>query len=140
MKRSLISFAVLLGLFAALAPVGAPPAHASAGPAYAYRVDLDRTGGIAGRHDHWTVLRSTPDPEVRRLMWLVGSRGFRSLRPSYEPADPCCDRFTYRVTVQYRAGRTKHVTTLDGASAPSVLWSVIHLVQNIEGSGPHSNH
>jgi hypothetical protein len=77
------------------------------------------------------VERSTPGADVPRLFGAVSSSRFRGLRPRYLPANPCCDRYTYRLSVSYLHGRTKTVTTMDGTTAPPVLWKAINLVRDI---------
>jgi hypothetical protein len=123
---------VLIGALGLAAPGVAAPRRAAAAPStYAYRVVLDATGGFANLHQHWVVARSTPGANVGRLFDTVSGGRFRALRPSYLPADPCCDRFTYRLSVSYRRGRTRTVTTMDGTAAPPVLWTAINLVRGV---------
>ena len=119
-----------------LATVGAAPAAAAPPPdpirravGFAYSIQVDRTGGIAGRHDRYVVSRLTPNRPARTALALAGTPRYRWLKPSYLPADPCCDRFSYEVTVRYQRGPTKVVRTMDGGSAPKLLWQVIRLTQ-----------
>jgi hypothetical protein len=127
---------VVAGLLTA---VGAAPAVAAPstpdGPAarptagFAYWIQVDRSGGIAGRHDVFTVGWFTPNRPGWTALALASTPRFRWLKPSYLPADQCCDRFSYVVTVRYQRGPTKVVRTMDGAPAPAVLWQVIKLTQ-----------
>jgi hypothetical protein len=124
---------LIVGALGLAAPGAAAPLRetttAGAPSTYAYRVVLDATGGFANLHQHWVVVRSDPGTDVARLFGTVSGGRFRALRPSYLPANPCCDRFTYRLSVSYRHGRTKTVTTMDGTTAPPVLWKAINLVR-----------
>src|SRR3954468_22493438 len=91
--------AVGLGVAFFRVPAPALPASARA-TTIAYKVVLERSGGFAGRHDTYVV-----DRDVRqsaRVLRLAGSAAFRRLHASYVPANPCCDRFNYRLTAYYR--------------------------------------
>jgi hypothetical protein len=77
---------------------------------------------------------AAPHPDVPRLLRLASSPAFLALEPSYLPADTCCDFFVYRVTVSYTNDAKKSVVTMEGATAPSVLWDVIVLRQAIGGN------
>jgi hypothetical protein len=115
----------------------APAAPAAATPAAAApllfrsatKIVLDRSGGITGDTTSFVVDRTTVGG--RPVLRMAGSYRFRWLRNSYEPYNPCCDRFTYRVTVTYRGGFRKTVKTVDGARAPRILWDVIHETQRV---------
>jgi hypothetical protein len=89
----------------------------------ARQIVLVRAGGIAGTQDTFVVKRDTPGGQ--RALRLAGSWRFRWLRGTYQPKNPCCDRFTYRLTVTYRGGHRKTVATVQGAEAPKILWDVI---------------
>ena len=110
---------------AALTP--AAPASATPGPATA--IVLERTGGFAGTRDSFVVDHSTVGG--RLPLRMAGSPAFRSLRSSYQPENPCCDRFSYRITVAYRGGHHKTVSTVQGATAPRILWDVIAEVERV---------
>ena len=123
-RNSIVTLAAVCGI-AALTPA-APAAAATAAPApfgAATRIVLQRTGGIAGHQDSFAVDRTTVGGQ--RALRLAGSPRFRWLRASYQPKNPCCDRFAYRVTVSYRGGHRKTVSTVQGATAPQILWDVI---------------
>jgi hypothetical protein len=66
--------------------------------------------------------------DLARLQGLVASPGFRGLNRSYLPANTCCDRFQYTVSVVRPEG-TQSVTTLDDMSGPRPLADVIALLQ-----------
>jgi hypothetical protein len=85
-----------------------------------------RSGGIAGLDETWLIY---PDGRVQyqgglagqakqltanqlnRLIEQVRASNFFQLKDSYVPADTCCDRFLYEITVSLD-GRVKTVRTL----------------------------
>jgi len=123
-RRGLAALAALAGI-AALAP----EAPAAAMPVPADAIVLDRTGGFAGSRDSFLVDGSTVGGQRARR--LAAGPGFRRLRGSYQPADTCCDRYAYRLTVTYRGGYRKTISTIQGATAPRVLWQVIAEVERV---------
>ncbi|GIM91158.1 protealysin inhibitor emfourin [Paractinoplanes toevensis] len=113
---------------AAAPPRAAAPAQATA-PARATAIVLERSGGFAGRQESFVVDRTTVGGE--RSLRLAARPEFRRLRGSYQPANPCCDRFLYRLAVTYRDGRHKTVSTVQGGTAPRILWDLIGEVQRV---------
>jgi hypothetical protein len=94
------------------------------------------SGGFAARDETW-VLESDgtvlgPDGYVgtvaaadrARLEAAVDAAGFFELEAEYLPADVCCDRFLYEVTLT-RGATTHSVTTIDAADAPQALFDLI---------------
>ncbi len=106
-----------------------PAAPVAAGPVPATTIVLERAGGFAGARDSFLVDRSTVGGQ--RPLRMAGSPEFRRLRGSYVPKNPCCDRFSYRLTVSYRSGGHKTISTVQGATAPRILWAVIAEVARI---------
>jgi hypothetical protein len=127
MRRTGITILAVLCSVAALMPA----APAAAAPAPAIAIVLERTGGFAGTHESFVVDRATVGG--RRALRMAGSSAFRRLRGSYQPANPCCDRFFYRLAVTYRGGRHKTVTTVQGTPAPRILRDVIAEVERVGG-------
>ncbi len=120
-RRGIVTLVAVCGI-AALTP--ATPAAAAPLPfGSATKIVLDRSGGLAGHQDSFVVDRTTVGG--RPVLRMAGSWKFRTLRKSYQPRDTCCDRYAYRVTVSYRGGFRKTVTTVQGAKAPRILWDVI---------------
>jgi hypothetical protein len=110
----------------------APATPATAAPAQfgsATRIVLERTGGFAGDRTSFVVDRSTVGGQ--RPLRMAGTREFKLLRSSYQPENPCCDRYSYRVMVSYRGGVRKTVSTVQGATAPRILWDVINKVEQV---------
>ncbi|MET7421131.1 hypothetical protein [Dactylosporangium sp. NPDC005555] len=116
-----MTFVAVCGI-AALAP--AAPAAASPIPfSSATKIVLDRSGGFAGEKTAFVVDRTTVGGA--KALRMAGSVKFRWLRSSYQPRNPCCDRYEYKVTVSYRGGYRKTVRTVQGTDAPRVLLDVI---------------
>jgi len=111
---------------AALAPE--PPA-AAATPILATTIVLEREGGFAGTRDSFAVDGATAGGQRPRRM--ASSPAFRRLRSSYLPDNPCCDRYSYRLTVTYRGDYRKRVATVQGTAAPRILWDVIAEVERV---------
>ena len=120
-RNSIVTLIAVCGI-AALTP--ATPAAAAPAPfGSATKIVLDRSGGFAGKQDSFVVDRTTVGGQ--RALRLAGSYKFKWLRNSYQPKNPCCDRYAYRVTVSYRGGFRKTVRTVQGTDAPRILWDVI---------------
>lgn len=115
-RRAITTLAALGGVAALAPPAAATPIPATA-------IVLERAGGFAGTRDSFVVDGSTVGGQRARR--LAGSPEFRRLRGSYQPGNPCCDRYSYRLTVTYRGGRHKAVSTVQGTTAPRILWQVI---------------
>jgi len=140
--RIFVLLAVVLAALGAASPALAGPnptagstfPHAGTGPAA--RLVLERSGGFAGTHDTFVVDRATAGSA--RVLRLAGTSRFRRLGPSYQPVNPCCDRFSYRLTASYPGhhGSAKTITTVDGAPAPQILWDVIRTTQQIGNRVP----
>ncbi|HLL65456.1 MAG TPA: protealysin inhibitor emfourin [Micromonosporaceae bacterium] len=121
-----LAAAALVTPAASAAPT--PGASTSAAPA-AQRIELTRSGGIAGEFTRFVIDASNTDRDAVRALRLAGSSQFRALAPSYRPADLCCDHFQYDLTVSYADGTTKIVQTWSNAEAPKVLRRVIGLTE-----------
>lgn len=107
----------------------APAAPAGATPILATAIVLERSGGFAGTRDSFVVDRSTVGG--RRARRMAASPEFRRLRGSYQPDNPCCDRYVYRITATYPGGSRKTVSTVQGTTAPHLLWDVIAEVERV---------
>lgn len=126
-RRGIVTLVAACGIVA-LTPA-APAAAAPVPFGSATKIVLDRSGGIAGQTTSFVVDRTTVGG--RPALRLAGSWKFKWLRNSYQPKNPCCDRFAYRVTVTYRGGHRKTVTTVQGAKAPRILWDVISETERV---------
>ncbi|MGN9803464.1 protealysin inhibitor emfourin [Micromonospora sp. L32] len=125
--RIITAFALLTGAGAGTLAAAAP---ARAAWNDAYQVTVARTGGFAGVNEQYPVSAGTVHIYTADLLATASTREFRRLSPAY-PAGPGADRFHYTVTVTYRNGVTKTVSTEDGAPAPEVLWQVIDMTMQI---------
>jgi hypothetical protein len=95
-----------------------------------------RTGGIAGTSDKWTIYPTgrivagdgtewqVPAEQVAPLFKLVESPAFTSLNATYPVVNACADCYTYTVTV-YGPGEPQSVTFVDGADIPVILQQVM---------------
>lgn len=111
-----------------------PAAPVPAAPTTAVRIVLEREGGFAGTAKSFVVGRETVDG--RRALRMAATRDFLWLRNSYQPRNSCCDRFSYRLTVTYRGGFHKTVSTVQGTTAPRILWDVIAEAQRVGATPP----
>ncbi len=100
-----------------------------------------RSGGLAGVHNTWTIDRqgnvTQPNSnsvtqltniQMNELITAVNAANFMSLENSYVPKDSCCDRYEHTITVTLN-GQSKTVHTIDAApTAPAGLNSLIDLL------------
>jgi hypothetical protein len=93
------------------------------------RLEVSRDGALSLLRDGRPAGEGRLEAEsLRRLHDLVACPAFRALAPRYLPANPCCDRFTYTVSVARPEG-TQSVTTMDGVTWPRPLAEAIALLQ-----------
>ncbi len=110
---------------------------------------FNRSGGLAGVDEEWQIYADGHiiDNLGRKLqvsattvdqLWLsIKDSGFLTFVETYLPKDPCCDRFTYVITV--RDGDNEHtVTTIDQTpGAPPELFDIIQSLNTLlAGLGP----
>jgi hypothetical protein len=140
-KALLAAAALLFGLTTAALVLPAAATAAEVPPPklpVANRVELVRAGGPTGVPVTFTVDAAHFGSDGVRLLRLVSKPEFLALKPIYGPKNPCCDFFTYTVTVTYDNGTTKTVFTSELAEdAPEILGNVIELTELI-GSSPES--
>ncbi|MCB0194961.1 MAG: hypothetical protein KDJ65_23630 [Anaerolineae bacterium] len=92
-------------------------------------IELKRSGGFAGREETFVIYADgrieneaqgtfQADPQaLETLLSDAATDGFFDLGDSYLSRDPCCDRFTYELTLRHN-GQEKSVTTIDDADNP----------------------
>ena len=101
---------------------------------------LNISGGIAGIDDTWLLadgVLTTPDgttvalsdAQIADFRAQIVDAGFMDLDAEYLPDDPCCDRFTYLVTIELD-GRVHTVTIMDGVDAPAGLSEIIETIRS----------
>lgn len=111
---------------------------------------LERSGGFAGRIEAWAfygdgrittldgqeVARVEPEV-IEQLVARAEQADFWNMDAQYLPADPCCDRFTYALTMRHDE-RSHTVTTIEEAPAPDALWELIQQLNMllVEGAVP----
>lgn len=101
----------------------------------------ERSGGITGAVQTWeiyadgTVVAVHSDEEwqgdatgVATLLAMAASFQFGTLEAAYLPADTCCDRITYTLTIT-SDGESHTVSTMDEAGAPDELLALITVVE-----------
>lgn len=101
-----------------------------------------RTGGIAGVNQEWTVYsdgtivgndgttKQASVEEVVRLLTDIEELGFYDMAPRYGDPRACCDMFTYVISVR-GSSRQHSVTTVDAADdAPAELMDVLSRVSH----------
>ncbi|MCA9940604.1 MAG: hypothetical protein KC418_18325 [Anaerolineales bacterium] len=109
---------------------------------------FQQSGGIVALNDEWAIyadglitLNGSPNQQIAptRVLALrdqLLGYGFNDLDATYLPADPCCDRFTYTLTL-YQDGQSHSITTIDGTEGvPAELWQSIQAVLDLlSGAG-----
>ncbi len=99
---------------------------------------LERSGGIAGTVEQWILIEDgtllLPPTDVAEVLDRAATEtlfdrieeaGFFDFDREYLPADTCCDRFAYKLTV-VADGRRHTVQTMDGTDAvPAALVGLI---------------
>jgi len=124
-------------------PPTLPPASPTPTPEPADIV-LQREGGPSGESHEWRIYRDgrvqsgagragqVQANQVEALLHFIQSSGFFSMAANYQASNPCCDRFTYRLSVRTAQGTVYRVTAVEGASeAPAVLWEILKLVEQL---------
>lgn len=149
MKRTwmLLVLVFLLAALPACSSTATPtPTPTTTTPAGAVVVRLQQSGGIAGINDDWAIYddglitlngsenqRVAPE-KVAALQQQLLDLGFNDLEASYLPADPCCDRFTYVITL-HTGDQTHTVTTIDETpDAPPALWQSLQAILDLLAS------
>jgi len=130
-----IAAILCLSLMLAACGDAAPPADAPVSGS------IHVTGGIAGLDETWALAAdgtvtgpngesgTISDTDLAALRAAIDGASFFELNASYMPADTCCDRFTYELTLS-EGSRTNTVTTIDAAAAPQSLFTLIDLFRN----------
>jgi hypothetical protein len=141
--RHVSRIGILLLLLVIYAGTACQPAGGDLPPREAF-VTLRVTGGIAAR-DQTTVIRGDGSVEItgqparslsgglgaaRALQERLLATGVFEVAPGdYLPADPCCDRFTYELTL-VRAGKSYRYVTMDATeTAPKPIFAALTAVQ-----------
>jgi len=108
---------------------------------------FERAGGFAGISEVWrfykdgrvvkmdkqqktTIATQLPPEVIEEAAQCIIGEGFMDLADEYMPANPCCDRFTYRLTIVHTKG-VKTVTTMDGVDWPPALAKAMKVVNQL---------
>ncbi|WP_405162888.1 hypothetical protein OG203_42590 [Nocardia sp. NBC_01499] len=94
-------------------------------------VEVNQTGGFAGVNQFYTVDDTVQNQRRGELFDKVDSPDFRTLTDAYTGPNDCRDSYFYAVTVNYRDGSSKRVTTDECNAAPQVLTDIIALTKEI---------
>jgi hypothetical protein len=88
------------------------------------RIDLQRTGGVAGiRLASSTASDTLPQPAARELTRLVEASNFFALPARIDAEGAAGDRFTYTITID--DGSRSHTVQVSDAAAPAALRPLI---------------
>jgi hypothetical protein len=110
----------------ATTPPETPVPDATAGQTGAEVIFLERTGGLQGLDESWSVYQNgkiesshgstviVPPDQVQMALTRLTSIGFFNFEDEYGTSSPCNDCITYRMTVT-SGGVTKTVTAVQGA-------------------------
>ena len=106
-------------------------------------ITLDRSGGIAGISEHWTIYLDgtvigpageearVPTGEVNQLLADIEAAGFFEWPPRPRSLPSCADCFTYSLTVEYE-GKSNRITLVDGESdAPEEAWTILERILGV---------
>jgi hypothetical protein len=124
------------------APNAPLPPSANTGPVILY----ERSGGLRGENDMWRIYGDgrvegtrkgqavTHAPVtldvVNTAVTRLANAGFFQLEDAYMPANKCCDRYTYKITL-VQGGQSKTVTTMDGVNYPPALAQALQTVDEL---------
>jgi hypothetical protein len=123
--------------------VAAPTPAATLPPLTSLEIVFHKSGGIAGVNETTTIRAdgtvvagtqtrhaSGGAQAATELARQIEATGLFAVKPArFMPADPCCDRFTYEVTL-VRNGQSFVYATMDATtSAPAALFQVVGLIQ-----------
>jgi hypothetical protein len=125
------------------------PVSATAAPATDATIIFQRSGGIAGTSETWTIYTDgrvignngkqgqVASDQVTSLLHQIETTGFFDWHDLPPPRNVCCDRFTYVLTVR-TPERENTVTTVDAApqqpaGLQTILDQVTRLISNITG-------
>jgi hypothetical protein len=118
------------------------PVPVTTPPAVDLTVIFKRSGGIAGVNESYTLkpdgsLDTSKGPKqadggataAAKLASQIAATGIYAVAPAkYLPANPCCDRFTYDLTLTV-GGKSFNYTTMDASeTAPAALTQTVGLI------------
>jgi len=105
-------------------------------------IEYQRSGGIAGINESYTVLSSGRVSVINGEGWQLDANevdafvkrlaelGFYDLASAYIPKNACCDRFSHQLTVKY--GNNIHTVNALGGdpNVPENFWTILKEVQD----------
>ncbi|MFI6996676.1 protealysin inhibitor emfourin [Nocardia sp. NPDC050175] len=129
--QPLLLSAVVALLLASAACGGTGETQAKPSDPQATSVEVNQTGGFAGVDQLYTVDDKVDNQRRGSLFDMVGSPDFQTLTDAYTGPNDCRDSYFYTVTVTYRDGTSKRVTTDECNESPKLLTDVIALTKEI---------
>ncbi|WP_433664169.1 hypothetical protein ACQPW1_19800 [Nocardia sp. CA-128927] len=110
---------------------GAGESRSGAETSTATSVEVNQTGGFAGVNQLYVVDETVDNQRRGNLFEMVDSPEFRTLTDAYTGPSDCRDSYFYAVTVNYRDGSSKRVTTDECNESPKLLTDIIALTKEI---------
>ena len=147
-KRFLLALLLILALVSctrsgAANPIGVSTSTPEPSPSASIEgsITYQRSGGIAGTDDTWTIdpqgkvthqgsdsVGQLTGEEIAALTSAMRAAHFTTLADSYVGTNPCCDRFTYTITLVVN-GQSKTVRTID--ASPTAPPELTHLADTL---------
>ena len=106
-------------------------------------ITLDRSGGIAGISERWTIYGDgtvigpageearVPAGDVKQLLADIEAAGFFEWPPRPRSLQSCADCFTYSLTVEYE-GKANRIMLVDGETgAPEEAWTILERILGV---------
>ena len=101
-------------------------------------LELNRSGGFAGVDETWLIRRngtvfyqggevgSITENQVSEMEWEILNGGFLDLENEYNPGNPCCDRYVFRLVYTSPEGKTHAVQATGGdEQVPEPFWQAL---------------
>ena len=106
-------------------------------------ITLDRSGGIAGISEHWTIYLDgrvigpageearVPAGELNQLLADIDAAGFFEWPSRPRSLQSCADCFSYSLTVEYE-GKANRIMLVDGEiGAPEEAWTILERILGV---------
>ncbi len=94
-------------------------------------VTYQKSGGAGiNESSHYALHEPPPDgvsrAEVMAVLRAASHPALRTLEMTPLPADQCCDRFSYVVTITWKDGTSRTYESLDGVEQPPAFYRFLH--------------
>ena len=90
-------------------------------------VSYTRSGGLRPTKLHVVFAADQPPPEgytqadVDQILRTASDPRFRDLQMEPMPANPCCDLYSFNVTITWEGGQTRTFSSVDGVDQPALF-------------------